>query len=176
MHLDITISAFLSRYSNITNTLACIVRSFEDLEYLRILATVGAIIGVQLVEPFLSLTTSTNVDYNKLQTAFPCLYTYLVKIKPELLLDLTRPALSFTSKERFISGLYPKEIISSIESAIETYRGPVTSVLKLLLPRLATGWERQRGEMFGFGDGCEIQGGGTLVNMDQEKLKISKAF
>ena len=93
-----------------------------------------------------------------------------METKPELLLDLTRPAFGFTSKERFDSVLYPKEIISSMETAIETYRGPVVSVLKLLLPRLATGWERQRGDMFWFRDTREREEGGTLSKMDQEKL------
>ena len=101
LHLDSPICAFLAKYSNITNTLACIVRSFEELEYLRILATVGAIIGIHLVEPFLSLTTSTTVDYSKLQSSFPLLYQKRVETKPELLLDITKPALSFTSHERF---------------------------------------------------------------------------
>lgn len=171
LHYDTNISAFLSKYTNITNTLACIVRSFQDLEYLRVLAAVGAIIGIHLVEPFLSLTTSTKVDYSKLQTAFPLLYQNLMETKPELLLDLTQPAFCFTSKERFKSVIYPKEIMLSMESAIETYRGPIISVLKLLLPQLAAGWERQRGEMFGFGAAGELEDGGTLGSMDQEKLK-----
>jgi hypothetical protein len=173
LHFDTKITAFLEKYSNITNTLACIVRSFEGLEYLRILAAVGAIIGIHRVEPFLSLTTSTNVGYSKLQVAFPCLYQDLVETKPELLLDLTKPAFSFTSQERFDSVLYPKEIISSIEAAIETYRGEIVSVLKLLLLQLASGWERQRGEMFGFGEAIETENGGTLSLMDQEKLKTA---
>ena len=175
LHLDSPICAFLAKYSNITNTLACIVRSFEELEYLRILATVGAIIGIHLVEPFLSLTTSTTVDYSKLQSSFPVLYQNLVETKPELLLDITKPALSFTSQERFESVRYPQEIFLSIQSAIETYRGPIVTVLKLLLPRLAAGWERQRGLMFGFGSNAQEGdvGGGTLAKIDQEKLKTA---
>ena len=175
LHLDSPICAFLAKYSNITNTLACIVRSFEELEYLRILATVGAIIGIHLVEPFLSLTTSTTVDYSKLQSSFPVLYQNLVETKPELLLDITKPALSFTSQERFESVRYPQEILLSIQSAIETYRGPIVTVLKLLLPRLAAGWERQRGLMFRFGSNAQEGdvGGGTLAKIDQEKLKTA---
>ena len=47
------------------------------------------------------------------------------------------------------------------------------SVLKLLLPRLATGWERQLGDIFGLGDTREREEGGTLRKMVQEKLKTA---
>lgn len=173
LHLDSQLSAFLAKYSNTTNALACIVRSFEDLEYLRILAAVGAIIGIHLVEPFISITTSTKVDYTKLQDTFPLLYHNISETEPEMLLDITQPAFSFTSQERFDSALYPQEIVASIQSAIDNYRGPIISVLKLLLPRLATSWARQRSEMFGFGGADQQEAGGSLAKMDQEKLNTA---
>ena len=63
---DPHIWSFLAKYEHVTNNLACIVRAFEDVEFLRIHCAVGALIGIHLLEPYLSLTTSANVAYFKL--------------------------------------------------------------------------------------------------------------
>ena len=86
IYLDGDILAFLDKYSSITNTLACIIRSFSTLDYVRILACVGVILGVHLIEPFLSLTSSTMTDYDDLMKAFPQLYSDFLTVNPELLL------------------------------------------------------------------------------------------
>lgn len=100
--LDEHVSEFLAKYTSITNSLACIVRSFESLDYVRVLSAIGVILGVQLVEPFLSLTSSSETTWQKLVEAFPTLYHDLSTVEPEMMLDLTRPALSFISSERSV--------------------------------------------------------------------------
>lgn len=40
----------------LTNTFACIVRAFENLEFLNVFLAVAAVIGIQLIEPYLDLT------------------------------------------------------------------------------------------------------------------------
>ena len=70
LNLDQNVSKFLLRYENITNQLACICRSFESLEYLRIMADVGAVIGIHLIEPFVSLTSSSKTTYSKLSHSY----------------------------------------------------------------------------------------------------------
>ena len=52
-HYDDVVS-FLEKYEHVTNQLACTVRSFQDLNFLKVLFCVGALIGLHLVEPFLS--------------------------------------------------------------------------------------------------------------------------
>ena len=79
------------------------MRSFQGLDHLRVLSTVGVILGVHLIEPFLSLTSSSETTWDQLTVTFPTLYEDLTSVKPELMLDLTRPALSFTSAERSVS-------------------------------------------------------------------------
>ena len=49
--LNSHVRELLLKFTNITNSLACILRSFEDLEYVRVLASVAVIIGVHLIEP-----------------------------------------------------------------------------------------------------------------------------
>ena len=86
--LDKNVSDFLDHFTNNTNNLACIVRSFAGLEYLRVLTAVTVIIGVHLVEPYPSLTTSSSTTLEKLVESFPTLYTDLTTTKAKLLLDL----------------------------------------------------------------------------------------
>ena len=79
------VSIFLSK---LTNSLACIIR---NLEYLRVLAAVMVIVGVYLIEPYLSLTTSSTTTWETLVLAFLTLFNDLNTTKPELLLHLTTP-------------------------------------------------------------------------------------
>ena len=172
LYLDKHVSSFLSKFTNITNSLACIIRSFEELEYLRVLAAVIVIVGVHLVEPYLSLTTSSTTTWDDLVKAFPSLYTDLTTTKPELLLDLTSPAFSFISKNRFKHTVYPSSLLEPTIQIIEQYRGKICKTLELLLPMLAEGWKQQQGEMFEFGGESYDQESPMLIrNLDQEKLK-----
>ena len=125
LFLDKHVSDYLNKFTNIITSLACIVHSFEGLEYLRVLSAVIVIIGVQLVEPYLSLTTSSTTTWEKLVLAFPTLYTDLTTADPELLLDLTVPAFSFISKERFKHCLYPSDILQPTVEIIEAYRSDI---------------------------------------------------
>lgn len=169
--LDKHVSAFLSKYTNVTNSLACIIRSFQDIQYLRVLSTVGVILGVHLIEPYLSLTSSSVTTWEKLVVAFPQLYTDLTTVKPELLLDLTRPAFSFISAERFKACLYPAKLLEPTLLLIEENRSDVVRALQILLPELASGWALQRGSMFEFGDKQDASFDMKIADYDQEKLK-----
>ena len=57
--LDSRFTSFLDKHSNISKMLACTVRSLESVDFLRILAAVGVILGAHLVEPYLSMTSSS---------------------------------------------------------------------------------------------------------------------
>ena len=133
-------TAFLKKYSNVTNSLACIICSFEDIKYLRILSTVGIILGVHLIEPYLSLTSSSHTTWENLVVAFPQLFADLSTVQPELLLDLSRPAFSFISTERFEACTYPANLMEPTILMIEENRSDVVAALKILLPKLASDW------------------------------------
>ena len=171
LYLDQDINSFLDKFTNVTNTLACIVRSFGNLEYVRVLAAVGVIVGTHIIEPFLSLTSSSVTDYSKLMEAFPQLYRDLVEVKLELLLDLSSPALKFVSPERFKSCLYPAELLEPTKQVIEVHRNSIVKVLGILLPKLADGWSLQRGAVFSFGPQANKDCSTKISDLNQEKLK-----
>ena len=171
LFLDKHVSSFLSKFTNITNSLACLLRSFENLDYLRVLAAVVVVIGVHLVEPYLSLTTSSSTTWDKLVLAFPTLYNDLMSTKPEDLLDLSAPAFSFVSAERFKECLFSPELLLPTKQVIIQYKEDLCKVIGLLLPMLADGWKKQRGDMFEFGEVSSKKDDSMVISsMDQEKL------
>jgi hypothetical protein len=52
LHHEGQVQEFLQQYDTITNTLACIVRTFEECEFLSMLLTATALIGIHLIEPY----------------------------------------------------------------------------------------------------------------------------
>ena len=74
LHHDKDIVAFLRKFDHVTNNLACIVRCFEEVEFLRVFCLVGVLIGLHLIEPFVHMTSSAKTSYADLQIAFPRLY------------------------------------------------------------------------------------------------------
>ena len=145
---------YLQKYENVTNTLACVVRAFEDVEFLEIHCAVGALIGIHIVEPYLSLTTSTDVPYSKLTTAMQQLYLDLTTTNPSRLLDISEPAFHFVSHERFQNcfSSWPPELFESIKSFVNVHSERIICVLKLVLPKCADGFHLQRASVFGFGE------------------------
>lgn len=173
LRVDPSVTAFLEKFEHITNQLACLVRSFQTLEYIRVLAAVVVSLGSHLILPFISLTSSAKTTQQKLLTAFPQLYTDLITTNPEKLLDLDKPAFEFISEERFKHSNYPEELLAPVRLVIEENKEQVVKVLGLLLPRLAKVWERQRGDQYGFGSSPDPEAKEKVADMDQEKLKAA---
>lgn len=172
LYLDPFIWSFLSKYEHVTNNLACIVRAFEDVDFLKVHLAVGALIGIHLVEPFLSLTTSSKVDYGKLTVAMKQLYMDLTTTNPEKLLDVTQPAFAFVSKDRFDSCKYNTDVVAAVKSVVEQNSDRIVKVLSLTLPKLAAGFHRQRADVFGFGN---FDPESTLLVSKKDQSKLLKA-
>ena len=123
-HFDDVVS-FLDKFQHVTNQLACIVRCFLELEFLKVMLCIGALLGVHLVEPFLTLTTSTATTYSKLIPAFQQLYLDLLETEPCKLLNLNKGAFTFVTDSQFTHSRYAIEICRSIEAICEDYEPQV---------------------------------------------------
>ena len=152
-----------------TNNLACIVRAFEEVEFLKVHLAVGALLGVHLIEPFLSLTTSSKIDYGQLTTSMKELYHDLTTSKPERLLDISKPAFEFVTQERFESCKYGSEIVSALKLVVDAHSDRIVRLLALCLPKLSEGFQRQRGDVFGFGT-FDPESSLLVSKLDQTKL------
>jgi hypothetical protein len=126
IHHDQNVVEFLRKFDHITNNLACIVRGFEHVEFLRVFCLVGALIGIHLIEPFVKITSSSVVNYDDLKIAFPLLHTNLLNVDIDEFFQVSTPALSFTTQATFDAVKYPTEILNSITAACEVYRPRVS--------------------------------------------------
>lgn len=170
LYLDPYIWSFLTKYEHVTNSLACIVRSFEGVEFLKVHLAVGALFGVHLIEPFLAITTSTNIDYSTLTYHMKELYLDLTTADPQALLDTSKPAFGFITRELFQKCKYNGEILSAVANVVGEHSDRIVKVISLALPKLAEGFHRQRADVFGFGDFDE-DSGLLVTKKDQAKLQ-----
>ena len=164
---------FLQTHDTITNTLACIVRAFEDVEFISVFLVVSAIIGVHLVEPFLALTMYKNeVTYEDLIPMSKELYEDLQTTDPEKLLCFNSFAFSFAEKRLDLDDVIDWEdpIMESLKEAAFEYKEKVLVCLRVLLPELAKAWFTQRANVLGFGDFDE-NSPRLVTKIDPEKLK-----
>ena len=69
VHHHDDIRSFLDKYENVTNSLACIVRSFIDVKVIYVFCLAVALIGQHLVQPYLSYTYHDSVTYERLLPA-----------------------------------------------------------------------------------------------------------
>ena len=143
---------FLEKMSHVTNQLTSISRSFYELEFMPILMTLGAIIGLHLINPFLSLTMSTKTSYSDLIEIFPKMYEELKNPNPSKFLQTEKPALSFVSENRFKQCKYKEELLTSLNNFITEHGESLKDLLNKLLPRLGEAFQNQKGHIFGFGN------------------------
>ena len=138
LHHQEQVQEFLQKYDTVTNTLACIVRAFAECEFLSVLLTVTALIGIQLVEPYLSVTYFDPVDYEELVPIMRQLYEDLKTTDPSKLLDTSQPSFKFIDAKGFGESMkWDKDVLSSVNEYAKTYNDRVVQVLSILLPRLA---------------------------------------
>ena len=67
----------------------------------------------------------------------------------------------------------PEELLTPARLVLSENQQLATQVLKLLLPRLTKGWEKQRGDEYSFGVKPDLSAKDRVACMDQEKLKLA---
>ena len=154
------------------NTLAGIVRAFEDMEFLNVFLVVATFIGIQLIEPYLALTYYKPVTYEDLIPMSRELYDDLLTTDPSELLNIDQLAFSFAKNRLEMKDVihWDAVLLTSLKEAISCYSAKASTLLKMLLPELANGWFIQRGNIFGFGDYNESSPN-LVTAMDTDQLK-----
>ena len=97
----------IGKCEHVINILACILRSFQHIEFN------SALIEVHLIEPFLALT------YHSSHNMIPWFQ------RPN---SFTRPAFWIISSRRFETCLWIKEIFNSVNSILPCYVGKDSSI------------------------------------------------
>ena len=99
------------------------------------------------------------------------------------LLDLSKPAFGFVNESQFKLRLWSKKLLDALSLAMEQNKPELVKIFKLILPKLAERWLRQREGVFGFGD-FNQESPRLLLNIDPNifdkapinNLKIDKRW
>ena len=83
-----------------TNTLACLVRDALNLEYIKVVVTVVACIGLHLVEPFRAKTIGKTATHSSFKEFFTDFYISLRDLKVD--------ASFFLLDSPFLSGVFQR--------------------------------------------------------------------
>ena len=96
---------------------------------------------------------------------------YLMITSPNDLLDVSKPAFKFVSKERFEHSFksWDKKLIESVQKFANHHADRIVGVLKLVMPKCADGFHLQRAHIFGFGS-FDQENPMLVDNKDMNKL------
>ena len=110
----------------------------------------AAVLGIQLIEPYLDMTYCHPQSYEELIEMSKELYEDLQTTPTSDILNLDKLCFRFANKqlemEEFVD--WDATLISSVKEAVDHYQEKVTTLLSLLLPKLAHGFFVQRGNIF----------------------------
>ena len=162
---------FLTQMTHVTNQLTSICRSFHELDFMPILLTLGALVGLHLVNPFIYLTMSSKTTYKELIPSFKQLYMDLTETDAEKLIQTSTPAFKFISEDVFHAAKYRPELIASLDIYATEFKEPLIMLFNKFLPRLAEGFRTQKGHIFGFGGEEEPEGSYRVDLLPEESLE-----
>lgn len=149
-HVD-DIANYLDRYRNIVNGISILDRSFVEMPILKPIFSAVSLIGIHITKPFQQLLIDVDTNYSKLVTAFPKLYEELKDLQAIDLCSTSIQVMKFVSPEIFKSCIPDKAICKAIDESIQMYSDQIVPLMKLIVSKIADGFDVQRGAIFGFG-------------------------
>ena len=94
------------------------------------------------------------MSYSELIPTMRVLYDNLLNCNPVNLLGFARPAFSFISNDGLGQcNCWPLEVLTEVQAFFQLHQNKVVPILQVILPRPADGFAKQRGHIFGFGNG-----------------------
>ena len=157
------IEQFLQIHSEIRNKLTCFLRSVFPMREVVTFYWVGAaLIGLHIGEPYLNLLMVKKAKMTELMKLFPQLYKEMLD-PPNAFTQLTKPAIpclesAWIDPSDEVDPPYPKTQIGFL---VEYLAEKDTKYLELFCREvsleIAQGFKRQKGDIFGFGDGSQQQ-------------------
>ena len=149
-HLD-DIASYLDKYRNIVNGITILDRSFVEMPVLKPIFCAAALIGIHITKPFQSLLIDCETKFSTLGLAFPKLYHELTTINPANMCNTSEQVFHFVTKEMFTSGLPDNEVCSIIDECAKEHKDEIVELMKMMISKIADGFDLQRGAIFGFG-------------------------
>ena len=157
------IEQFLQIHSDIRNKLTCFLRSAFPMRDVILFYWIGAaLIGIHIGEPYVNLLMVKRAKMSELMRIFPQLYKEMLET-PISFTQLKEPAIpclkdAWIDPHDEIDPPYPKTQIDFLENYLhETDTKYLELFCKDVAKEIAIGFKRQKGDIFGFGDGSQPQ-------------------
>ena len=150
-HFD-DIKKYLDVHKNVLNNLAILDRFFLDLEMLKPIFCSVALLGIHFTKPYLMVLMNKNTNYDMLLSLFPVFHNDLRKAVDRSFLQTEHKVVNFVNEEQFKSSLPSLCLRKHVESVAVEFEDEVLKLLQIMIPRLADGFQKQRGSIFGFGE------------------------
>ena len=161
-HLD-HIEQFLQIHTDIRNKLTCFLRSVFPMRQVIMFYWIGAaLVGIHIGEPYVNLLMVKKAKMTELIELFPQLYKEMLN-PPNNFTQLTEPAIpclkgAWIDPEDDVDPPYPN---TQIDFLVRYLAEIETKYLELFCrevsKEIAEGFKRQKGNIFGFGDGSQPQ-------------------
>ena len=149
-HID-DIASYLDTYRNIVNGITILDRSFVEMPILKPIFCAVSLIGIHVSKPFQALLIDVDTKYTTLMVAFPKLYQELITVDAVDMCSTSIQVFHFVSKEMFESCAPDKEVSAIINECAKVYKDQIVALIKMMLSKIADGFDLQRGAVFGFG-------------------------
>ena len=169
------IEQFLQIHSDIRNKLTCFLRSAFPMREVILFYLIGAaLIGIHIGEPYVNLLMVRRAKMSELIRIFPQLYEEMIET-PICFTQLKEPAIpclkeAWIDPHDEIDPPYPKTQIDFLENFLnENDTKYLEFFCKEVAKEIAIGFKRQKGDVFGFGDGSQPQLN-ILTQVSEENL------
>ena len=139
VHYQNHLNVFLSTHEYITNKLACLVRDALWLEYIRVIVTVIAVIGVQVIAPYHAMTISNKSTHSSLKLFFENLFEELCNHQVnETFFSLTSPAFKSVSDKLFteVQENYGLDVMKAVKEMAESHMNECITLAQIMLLHL----------------------------------------
>ena len=176
-HLD-DIAGYLDMYRNIVNGITILDRSFVEMPILKPIFCAVALIGTHITKPFQALVIDCDTKFSTLSEAFPKLYDELVKIDPRELCQTSEQVFKFVTEEMFLSGVPDDDVCSTINECAVQHREEIVELMRMIISKIADGFDLQRGAVFGFGTHANDDTGtlfkvSSATDKEKEELELT---
>ena len=157
------IEQFLQIHSEIRNKLTCFLRSAFPMRDVILFYLIGAaLIGIHIGEPYVNLLMVKRAKMSELIKIFPQFYKEMLN-PPISFTQLTEPAIpclreAWVDPNDEVDPPYPKTQMDFLQNYLkETDSKYLELFCKDVAKEIAVGFKRQKGDVFGFGDGSQPQ-------------------
>ena len=115
-----------------------------------------------------------DTKYSTLAVAFPKLYEELTAVNAADLFTTSTQAYTFISKEIFLTCAPDKAVLDSIDECTKSYGNQIVPLMKLMISKIADGFDVQRGAIFGFGTHADDDTGPLLKVADATAAEMTE--